>query len=58
MDEETLERDVREAIEPDAGTVDRLVREALRQDRRPRSVRGPVLATAGAVLLLLGAVLF
>jgi hypothetical protein len=57
MNDETLDRDVREAIEPDAGAVDRLVREALRQDRPQRSVRGPLVATAGAVLLLVGAVL-
>ena len=57
MDEETLERDIREATEPDAGTVKRLVLGALRQDRPPQSVLGPVVATAGAVLLLIGAVL-
>ena len=57
MNVETLDRDVREAIEPDARTVDRLVREALRQDRPRRSVRGPVVVTVGAVLLVFGAVL-
>lgn len=57
MNDETLDRDVREAIEPDAGTVDRLVRGALRQDRPRRSVRGPVAVTAGAALLVLGTVL-
>ena len=57
MDEETLERDLREAIEPDAGAVERLVHRALGQDRPPRSVRGPLVVTAGAMLLLIGAVL-
>ena len=57
MNDETLDRDVREAIEPDAGTADRLVREALRQDRPRRSARGPVAVTAGAVLLVFGTVL-
>jgi hypothetical protein len=57
MNDETLDRDVREAIEPDAGTVDRLVRGALHQDRPRGSVRGPVAVTAGAVLLVVGTVL-
>jgi len=57
MDEETLERDLREAIEPDAGAVERLVLRALRQDRPPRSIRGPVVVTAGAALLMIGAAL-
>ncbi len=57
MNDETLDLDVREAIEPDAGTVDRLVRGALRQDRSHRSARGPVALTAVAVVLLVGSLL-
>lgn len=59
MNDETLDRDVREATEPDAEAVARLVRGALRQGQdRPQTRRsGPFVATAGAVLLLIWAVL-
>ena len=58
MNDETLDQSIREAIEADASTANRLVRETLQRDRPPRSPLGPVLTTAGALLLLAGAVLF
>jgi hypothetical protein len=58
MTDDTLDRDVREAIEPDTETVNRLVQEALRPDRAQRSWRGPVLTAVAMLLLLASAAMF
>jgi hypothetical protein len=55
MNDEMLDRGVREAIEPDAEAIRRLLLEALRPDRRRRSVPRPAVVAAGFVLLLAGA---
>jgi hypothetical protein len=56
MNHETIDHEVRDATEPDPGTVDRLVRQALAHERRRSPVMGRVL-TLGALLLLVSTVL-
>ena len=58
MDNETLDQDIRAATEPDPATVDRLTREALREDRATRRTLCPMLTTIGVFLLSAGAVLY
>jgi hypothetical protein len=58
MNDDGLDRDVREALEPDSGAVERIMRGALNPRRHPRRVRGLMLVAAGAVAVLcVGAVL-
>ncbi len=57
MDDDTLEHDVRAALEPEADAVDRVVQGALSPHHRRRSGRRRVLATAGATALLIVGVL-
>lgn len=57
MNDETLDRSVREAIEPDDDTVARVIRDALRAERPRRRVVGPALLAAAALMLVLGSVL-
>jgi hypothetical protein len=55
MNDDMLDRGVREAIEPDAEAVRRLLQKALRPHSRTRSIPRPAVAAAGLVLLLAGA---
>jgi hypothetical protein len=57
MNDDTLDDDVRAALEPDAGAVDRVVRGALGQHDQRRPVRRRVILTAGAAALLVTGVL-
>jgi hypothetical protein len=52
MNDEALDRDVRDALEPDASAVDRVVRGAMHEARQPRPVRRFLLVAAGAVVVL------
>jgi hypothetical protein len=54
MDDDALDRSVRDAIEADPGTVDRVLGEALARGGRRRLPRGPLLAMAGGLALVLG----
>ncbi len=54
MDDDAFDRSVRDALEPDPGTVNRVVSDALARGGRRRPARGPLLAMAGALALLLG----
>ena len=49
MNDDALDREVREALEPDAGAVDRVVRGALSHDRHHRLAYGRRLVMAGAI---------
>jgi hypothetical protein len=49
MNDDALDREVREALEPDDGAVDRAVRRALSQDPHHRSAHGRRLVMAGAL---------
>ena len=53
MDDDALDRSIRDALEPDQGTVNRVVGEALAQGGRRRVARGPLLAVASTVALVL-----
>jgi hypothetical protein len=49
MNDDVLDREVRDALEPDASTVDRVVRGAMHRPRRPRPVGKYLLAAAGVI---------
>ena len=57
MNDDTLEHDVRAALEPGADEVDRVVRGALGQPHARRPASGRVLVAAGAAALLIAAAL-
>lgn len=58
VNNDALDREVREALEPDADVVDRVVRRALSQGSHHRSAYGLLPVMAGAIaVLLVGALL-
>ena len=52
MNDDALDGDVREALEPDAGAIERVMRGALTPGRPPRAARARLLVTAVAITVL------
>ena len=59
MNDDALDRDVRDALEPDGGAIERVMRGALSPGRPPRAARSRLLVTAAAITVLsVGALLW